>query len=165
MAPYNWYLRHHICMTCSAWFWHIGLAAQSHGISRTISLPGCSIMLNWIFSQCWPKRMGVRTVSWFTHSLLCFIKVSSNPWSLKGFFFTCVQIACFAANSEFMKFPVQSLSISSQADWLLTLTQTQKLLVSSCAAAVNSLWCTLLRGFKIGVFRGLWPRGPSSFLN
>ena len=143
----------------------IGLAAQSHGIPRTISLPGCFIMSNWIFSQCWLKCMSVRTVSQFTHSLLCFIKVSLNPWSLKGFFFTCVQIVCFAANSEFMKFPVQSLSISSQAGWLLTLAQIWKLLVSSCAAAANSLWCTLPEDFKIGVSRGLWPGGPPSFLN
>ena len=143
----------------------IGLTAQSHGIPRTISLPGCFVMSNWIFFKCWPKCIGVRTVSWFTHSLLCFIKVSSNPWSLKGFFFTCVQIVCFAANSGFMKFPVQSLSISSQAGWPLTLAQTRKLLVSYCAAAANSLWCTLLRGFKIGVSEGLWPRGPPSFLN
>ena len=143
----------------------IGLAAQSHGIPRTISLPGCSVMLNWIFIQCWAKCMGTGTVSQFTHLLLCFIKVPSKPWSLKGFCFTCVQIACFTANSESMKFPVQSLSISSQAGWLLTLTQTQKLLMSFCAAAANSLWCTLLRGFEIGIFRGLWPGGPPSFLN
>ena len=143
----------------------IGLAAQSYGIPRTISLPGCSVMLIWIFSKCQPKCMSVGTVSQFTHSSLCFIKVSLNPWSLKGFFFTCVQIVCFAANPEFMKFPVQSLSISSQAGWLLTLTQTQKLLMSFCAAAANSLWCTLPGGFEIGVSRGLWPREPSSFLN
>ena len=143
----------------------IGLTAQSHGIPRTISLPGCSIMSNWIFSQCRAKCMGTGTVSRFTHPSLCFIKVPSKPWSLKGFCFTCVQIACFAANSEFMKFPVQSLSISSQAGWLLTLAQTWKLLISFCAAAANSLWCTLPEGFKIGVFRGLWPGEPSSFLN
>ena len=143
----------------------IGLAAQSHGIPRTISLPGCSVMLNWIFSKCQPKYMGVGTVSRFTHSSLCFIKVPLNPWSLKGFFFTCVQIACFAANSGSMKFPVQPLSISSQTGWLLTLAQTQKLLMSSCAAAANSLWCTLPEGFEIGVSGGLWPGGPPSFLN
>ena len=143
----------------------IGLAAQSHGIPRTISLPDCFIMLNWIFSQCQAKCMGTGTVSQFTHPSLCFIKVPLKPWSLKGFCFTCVQIACFTANPGSMKFPVQPLSISSQAGWLLTLAQTWKLLVSSCAAAVNSLWCTLLRGFEIGVSEGLWPGGPSSFLN
>ena len=143
----------------------IGLAAQSHGIPRTISLPGCSVMSNWIFSQCWVKCMSTGTVSQFTHLSLCFIKVSLKPWRLKEFCFTCVQIACFTANSEFMKFPVQPLSISSQAGWSLTLTQTQKLLMTFCAAAVNFLWCTLLRGFEIGVFRNLWLRGPSSFLN
>ena len=63
----------------------IELAAQSHSISRTILLPDCSVMSNWIFFQYQSKHMSVRTVSQFTHSLLCFIKVSLNSWSLKGF--------------------------------------------------------------------------------
>lgn len=141
----------------------IELTVWSHDMFRTMSLSDCSVMSNWIFSQYQSNYISVRMISWFTHLSLCFIKVSLNLWSLKGSFFTCIQIAYFTANSEFMKFSVQSLSINSQADWLLTLTQTQKLFVSSAAVYIHVF--SLLRGLSLDVFRDLRSEEPSSFLN
>ena len=37
MAPYNWYLRHHICMTCSAWSWQASVLSLSTPTPLTAS--------------------------------------------------------------------------------------------------------------------------------
>ena len=70
---------------------------------------------------------------------------------------------CFTVNSEDKKFSVQSLSISSLAEWSLTLAQTWKLFVLFIITSVFVLLS--FKDFKVDVFSGLRPERPSSFLN
>lgn len=128
-----------------------------------MSLPDCFIMLNWIFSQYWLNCTVKGVISWFTHSWLYFRKILLNLWSLKEFFFLWVWIMYFIVKLEFMKFSVQLLSISSWAEWLLTLTQIWKFSMSIIVAIVASI--ALSEDFNVSNSEHFRLKRPSSFLN